>query len=415
MNRIVTSFLAGAAFGVGATAMPLLAAVDLPNTFSAGETASASEINANFEALVTAVENLEADVRDLENQNLDDRVSTVETEVGDLGSQNLDNRVNTVAMAVDDLRTDVGSLESQNLDNRLSTVETDVGTLESQDLDNRLSTVETDVSTLEDAEVQRLNPYLEVYDTASDVPGGAETTDARAPIVRVTDANLQIVNGAGVDSGTQRPSANGLGNLLVGYTRSRSHFTDAPERCSSGEFFDRPNDCMDNGHTWKLDHHSGSHNVVAGIGAAYSATGGLIAGEANVVNRDAATVSGGRNNIAAGPAAAVGGGRENSASGEHASISGGYLNKATGTETVVSGGRENTAAEPARWAVVSGGHNTFAQGDYSVISGGDNNFISVDGVSAVISGGEGNEASAEFATVSGSRDQVADTNDVHLP
>jgi hypothetical protein len=88
------------------------------------------------------------------------------------------------------------------------------------------------------------------------------------PLMEVAGANLRLVNGTGTTA-----SANGLGNLIVGYNEIRQ-----------GEENIR----------------TGSHNVVVGREHNYSRFGGLVVGEFNAITGDFAAVSGGTQNVASG-------------------------------------------------------------------------------------------------------------------
>src|SRR5690606_14905272 len=148
--------------------------------------------------------------------------------------------------------------------------------------------------------------------------------------VRITGANLQLVDGSGDTDGP----ANGLGNLIVGY-----HEADpgsAIAFCSSGSYDDQSS-CEDNGETWASNQRSGSHNLVVGMHHGYSRFGGLVAGRSNAANGIHATVAGLRN-LASGSYATVAGGLANVASGAGASVGGGSQNRATGSYAAVSGG-----------------------------------------------------------------------------
>jgi len=394
MARTITALVAGAAFGSAATALPLVAAMDLPHRFSAGETASASEINENFEALVDRIDDIASRLNALEGTAAD------QAAVGDLDSR-LTALENTAAE-----QTAVDALETR-------------------------------VTTLEDAEVQALNPYLRVFDTAAQIPNGAETTDANAPIVRVTGANLQIVNGLGVDGGGE-PVPNGLGNLLVGYGRARGSAPGSPDIdvsgilsggtadpiCSDGRYDNQP-DCLSGGGVWQTAHQSGSHNIVAGIGAAYSSTGGIVAGRQNAVTGPRAialggsinlataeaSVLGGDANQASAPQATISGGGVNVASGEEASVSGGRRNTASAFGTSVSGGSKNTASDTT--ASVSGGSENSASGRDSSVAGGVLNRATVS--AAAVSGGSANQASGVNSVVSGGDAQVTSMTGEHVP
>jgi trimeric autotransporter adhesin len=186
------------------------------------------------------------------------------------------------------------------------------------------------------------------------------TGEGGRPEVVITGANLRIVNGLRATA-----TANGLGNLLVGYNELR--------------------DDGDNEHT-------GSHNVVVGQGHNFSSFGGLVVGRQNAIRGAFASVSGGFDNTASGDNASVCGGIFNRAKGPSAAISGGFDNMASGNAAVVSGGDGNTASGNA--AAVSGGHGNTATGHTAAISGGEAN--TARGFSAAVSGGRNRKAEWDF-------------------
>jgi hypothetical protein len=186
------------------------------------------------------------------------------------------------------------------------------------------------------------------------------TGEGGQPEVVITGANLRIVNGLRATA-----TANGLGNLIVGYNE--------------------PRDDGDNERT-------GSHNVVVGLGHNFSRFGGLVVGRQNAIPGAFASVSGGFDNTANGDNASVSGGIFNRASGPSASVSGGFDNMARGNAAVVSGGNGNTASGDT--AAVSGGHGNTASGDTAAISGGEAN--TARGFSASISGGRNLRAEWDF-------------------
>jgi hypothetical protein len=180
------------------------------------------------------------------------------------------------------------------------------------------------------------------------------------PEIVITGANLRIVNGL---RGTA--TANGLGNVIVGYNE--------------------PRDDGDNERT-------GSHNVVVGLGHNFSKFGGLVVGRQNSISGAFTSVSGGFDNTAKGDSASVSGGIFNRANAPSASVSGGFDNLASGNAAVVSGGNGNTAS--GNTAAVSGGHGNTASGDTAAISGGEANMAR--GFSAVVSGGRNRRAEWDF-------------------
>jgi hypothetical protein len=182
------------------------------------------------------------------------------------------------------------------------------------------------------------------------------------PEVRITGANLRLVNG-------QRATAttNGLGNLLVGYNEPRE-----------GE-----------------NVRTGSHNMVVGQGHNFSSFGGLVVGRQNEIRGAFAAVSGGFDNTASGDSAAVCGGIFNRASGSTAAVSGGFDNTASGSGAAVCGGDGNTASGGA--SVVTGGHGHTADGHAAAISGGEAN--TANGYCSTVSGGRNHTARRDFSWV----------------
>jgi hypothetical protein len=129
------------------------------------------------------------------------------------------------------------------------------------------------------------------------------------PEVRITGANLRLVNGLRATA-----TANGLGNLLVGYNE--------PRQGGNVE--------------------TGSHNVVVGQGHNFSSFGGLVVGRQNEIRGTFAAVCGGFDNTASASATSVSGGRGNTASGGHG-------NTASGFTSAVSGGRNHTVRGDFNW------------------------------------------------------------------
>jgi hypothetical protein len=185
------------------------------------------------------------------------------------------------------------------------------------------------------------------------------------PEVRITGANLRLVNGLRATATT-----NGLGNLLVGYNE--------PRQGGNVE--------------------TGSHNVVVGPGHNFSSFGGLVVGRQNEISGAFAAVSGGFDNTASGASAAVSGGIFNRASGESAAVSGGFDNTASASATSVSGGVGNTAS--GEGATVCGGHGNTASGHTAAISGGQANTAS--GFTSAVSGGRNHTIRGDFDWVAGS-------------
>ena len=153
------------------------------------------------------------------------------------------------------------------------------------------------------------------------------------PHVIFSGANVHIQSGGG-DSLT----ANGLGNLIVGYNEPSGY--EPAER-------------------------GGSHNVVIGVGHRYNFGTGFVTGYSNRLGNMAASVSGGGFNEAGEFATSVAGGSNNKASGLYSTVTAGDSNTASGANAAVHGGASNTAAGDL--SAVSGGLSNTASAPFSVV------------------------------------------------
>ncbi len=291
----------------------LAGSVAVPNSFSANTPAVAAEVNANFNAVKTAVD------------DNDSRIATLETTIS-----NLQATVSSLQATITSQATTISDLQA---------------TVTSQD--TTISNLQTTVASLQNNSVLALDGKLQLV---TDVDGNATA--------QFSGVNVQVING--VDQAT----VNGLGNLIIGYNAAR---TLGGAVCSDGQYVLQA-DCEAAGEIWAVSHKSGSHNLVGGDQNSYSATGGLILGVSNVINRDYAVVSGGVSNTASGLNSSVSGGADNTASGDSSSISGGQNSLASGANSSVSGGFGNTAS--GIQSSVSGGANNIASGTQSSVSGG---------------------------------------------
>jgi hypothetical protein len=190
--------------------------------------------------------------------------------------------------------------------------------------------------------------------------------------------NVRIVNGMGATR-----TANGCGNLIVGYNESRDGFGGVGP-----------------------DLRTGSHNIIVGEGNNYSSFGGLVAGFFNDSQGPFASVSGGSSNIASGEDSSVSGGYLNVAGGDASSVTGGYFNVASGLRSSVSGGAVNIAGDFV--SSVSGGCDNVAGGFVSSVSGGEGNVA--EGDYSSVGGGFSNDADGFWSSVSGGRSVVQNTD-----
>ena len=292
--------------------------VSIPNSFTAGEPAVAAEVNANFDAVKTAVD------------DNDSRIAALEA---------------TIATLRETVTTQAATITSLQNNSVLA-------------LDGRLLFV----------------------------------TDSNGyPTAQFTGVNVQVINGV------NQYTANGVGNLIVGYNRTSLSNSLMKIVCSNGAYTDQ-NSCEANGGVWAKNHKSGSHNLVGGDYNSYASTGGLVFGTHNAINRQNASVTGGKYNVASGVLSSVSGGRQNTASGEMSSVSGGMGNDAIGDRSSISGGFNSIAS--GNDSSVSGGNHNTASGLGSSVSGGFNNTAS--GNDSSVSGGVGRNATGSYDWSAGS-------------
>lgn len=226
------------------------------------------------------------------------------------------------------------------------------------------------------------------------------------PTLLFEGVNVQVVNGEG-----STDSANGTGNLIVGYNEPKSATNrfgctigwDNSTGFIGGIPITDQTGCEDAGGTWtNTSFKTGSHYVVVGPHHNYSRWGGIVAGETNISNFDYASVLGGAGNVASAEGAAVSGGQGNTASGSFSSVSGGTENVASGIGTIiassVSGGNQNTAS--GNRASISGGAANTASGSSSSVSGGSQNTAS--GPTSAISGGSNRTVTGPLDWAAGS-------------
>ncbi len=131
--------------------------------------------------------------------------------------------------------------------------------------------------------------------------------------IRFSGVNVQIVSGSGYTNGVvyrnADGTANGLGNLIVGYNEAR--FDDGLP--STGDTNDR----------------TGSHNIIVGSELNYYSYGGLVVGRRSTIYGRYSSVSGGGSNMAFGDHSSVSGGSYNTASGWSSSVCEGKNRKVT--------------------------------------------------------------------------------------
>ncbi len=183
----------------------------------------------------------------------------------------------------------------------------------------------------------------------------------------ISGANLIVNNGGG-----KTASANGLGNIYIGYDELRN---------------DTPN----------TDVRTGSHNLILGSQNSFASWGGIVAGSDNTISASFACVEGGFGNVASGAYANIGGGYQNVASANSTYVGGGGQNTASGPGASITGGNSNTASGGS--SAISGGYANVASGSSTYVGGGENNTAA--GTASSVTGGYGNQANAAASAISG--------------
>ncbi len=231
--------------------------------------------------------------------------------------------------------------------------------------------------TTDETSLGKLQTLTAPFSLSSDPSAGGTNT-----LLTISGVNVQIVNGQG-----STETANGLGNLIIGYDEKGPKFT---------------------------QNRTGSHNLVVGMGNNYLSYGGIVAGLSGLISAPYASVLGGEGNVAKAPFATVTGGQGNLANGGHASVVGGFGNIASGGSSATLGGNSNTAS--GDYASVSGGFSNTASSFTASVSGGVSNTASGQGSS--VSGGVFNTASGanqsgvfDSSSVSGGQSNTASGQD----
>jgi len=237
------------------------------------------------------------------------------------------------------------------------------------------------------AQIQALQTQI----TALQNAGGGSDLDAFVRVsgtdIFIEGANLHVNNG----SGTQT-SADGLGNLIVGYNPGALITT-------------------------------GSHNLIVGAENNFSSTGGLVSGFRNSVDGANSAIVGGFGNTTSNSQSVSVGGVQNTSSGfasvtiagSNTQASGGSSLSAGGSDGIAQGtfsvrlGGDNSTAL-GREAVAIGGRNNTAAGPFSLVAGGESNAINssdpnnsnnLEGNASVILGGKDNQLNSWRALIAG--------------
>lgn len=183
--------------------------------------------------------------------------------------------------------------------------------------------------------------------------------------IRFEGVNVQIVNGSGTTE-----SANGLGNLLVGYSEAG-----------------------------KTANRTGSHNLVLGPGNDYESWGGVVSGSGNALRAPHSTALSSSSSTVEGP----GGGHNVVLAGFFSKVAGGY-NTISSTDSseigtagfcTITGSWYSRIIESCMYSHIVGGQsNTIRRySDESTIIGGEGHTVDSAGIATIV-GGTSNTATS---------------------
>jgi hypothetical protein len=316
--------------------------VTIPNTFASDTPAVAAEVNANFTAVKTAVDDNNSRVAALEAlvTALQSRLEALET------SQVMALESYLTVDEATDPRGPLVQLSSVNLQ-----------------IVNGLGGTDT---------VNGLGNLIVGYDEVNTNTGSNRCSDGAY-------SDQATCEGAGaVWSYTHKTGSH---YLVLGSENSYSQFGGLV--AGQRNFTTRNYATVTGGY---MNLASGEYSSISGgqvnfSTGAYSSVSG---GGANSASGDFSSISGGHQSIASGDYSSISGGNYNQATGDNASVSGGRSNTASGWESSVGAGYENEAS--GRLSSVQGGRTNDAIGDYSSVGGGYNNTAS--GIRSSVSGGE---------------------------
>ena len=233
---------------------------------------------------------------------------------------------------------------------KLNEHESEITTLQSQLATQapQIAALQADLATAV-AYIDDLQNYVSVDDT----------TDPTRPVVMVSGANLQVVNGLG-----STPTVNGVGNIIVGYDENMGFLCTVIE--TGPEIYDDVQCFNQGGFPLSVSAlKTGSHNIVVGDRHTYTSFAGIVGGTANFIRGKGASITGGHYNYADGNWSHVSGGELNNAKASRSTITGGSVNtvEAGARDGSISGGTSNTIQGTSRNGSISGGSATIVTGN----------------------------------------------------
>lgn len=349
--------------------------VTIPNTFSTGTPAVAAEVNANFTAAKTAVD---------DNHS---RIAALETTVAALQAT-----ITAQAATIATLQSDLDNVESSQ-----------VMALESYVTVDEVSDPRGPLVQLSGINLQIVNGMggTATINGLGNVIIGYDEINSRVDYYHCSDGAYPYMTGC-EDSGAlwSHNHKSGSHYLVVGSENNYSQYGGLVAGYQN--FVNRAYSTVTGG---RQNVASGQYSSVSGGG--FSRAGGddssVNGGYMNTAAGDSSSIGGGSNNRAGASYSSAIGGFMNVASGPYSSVSGGYSNTAEGNSSSVGGGGNNTSSGGG--SIVNGGTHNESSGDESSVSGGRYNIAS--GSAASVSGGGHNTSSGSGGSVSGGNGREA--------
>lgn len=319
--------------------------VTIPHTFSAGTPALASQVNANFAAVETAVDGNAADIASLQAlvSAQAATIATLQTQVNAVMANSVLALNGALSLGTDAQGNPTAFVTGVNVQ-----------------IVNGLGTTDA---------VNGLGNLTIGYNETAPTPTAFCSTN-----LYIDQANCEFRGG--IWAANQRTGSHNLivgagnaytrhGGLIAGYANS----TNAAYASVSG----------------------GNYNLARGD---HSASSG---GYHNRTDNYSSSVSGGAENHARAEGSSISGGSFNLTSGFRASVSGGLTNTAQGANSSVTGGDTNLASGETS-SVAGGAYNTAVGIDSAVTGGCSNDAL---GVRSTVSGGLGRTANSGYDWVAG--------------